>query len=320
MNNLYSIFEEELIQVLPDLLEVNKKVSEPTTRTPFPLSSLVKLQLNYIPIVLDLNCYKNPRSSDNPTGDYRAAYRLFSLADGASKLTSYFERTYSVSSMWRNIVNSASAESQYVANILAETQKTLQGSQMSGMGGVPENWYLVNAIPGNWYDLVSDRTNLTRIDFNIRNLDNSSGWYVNYSEQMAIDKGSSLDKISLEVLNVEFVRPWLNMELLSLPWKIDGVEKGYFSIGNQKVNNGTFPLITRSMLVGTNLTLEGRFTSKDMDWLSVLNENLSIGPFAVQTPQNPAKISRDENKVLISADTTQVLGFTSWHVPLCPQM
>ena len=187
-------------------------------------------------------------------------------------------------------------------------------------GGVPENWYLVNAIPSNWYDLVQDKNNLTRIEFDAQNVSDSSGWNVNHSDLVTLDKESSLDKISLDVLNVEFVRPWLNMDLLDLPWKINGLKQGFFSAGDKESNNGAFPLITRSMLIGTNLSLEGRFTSRDMNLLSAADENLSIGPFAVKTAQNPAEIKQEKDKILVTSNTTQVVGFTSWHVPLCPQM
>lgn len=94
MEELYSLFASELTRKLPAL---NAAGTAPQTRgLSGNQSSRAKLQLNRFPVVIDLDNYRNSHSSDNPTGDYRAAYRLYELSDEASQLTTFFEGAHSV--------------------------------------------------------------------------------------------------------------------------------------------------------------------------------------------------------------------------------
>lgn len=317
MEELYSLLTSELTKSIP-ALKKSKRIA--CTKSVFGgTQSQVKLQLNRIPTVIDLGCYRDPHSSDNPTGDYRAAYRFYELADKASKLTNFFEGINSVSCVWSGIINSAVSDNGYVANLLTQAKDSFRLSRMYGMGGVPEDWYQVNALPSNWYDLVTDQKNLTRIEIIPPNGGDDFAWNLSTQENVPLDSDSTLTKICLDVLNVEFIRPWMRWELFEADWTIRGTKRGYFSTGNENYNDGILPLITQSMLVGTNLSIEGDFSEKDKDLLSNhLLERISLGPFAVKTIDAPIQMEHDSNLLRISSKVTQIVGYISYCVPLCP--
>lgn len=319
MEELYSLFASELTRKLPAL---NAAGTAPQTRgLSGNQSSRAKLQLNRFPVVIDLDNYRNSHSSDNPTGDYRAAYRLYELSDEASQLTTFFEGAHSVSSVWNAIINSAVTDNEYVRNLLRQAKDSFRLSRMYGMGGVPEDWYQVNAQPSNWYDLVLDPNNLTRIEIDSHSMEFVLCWDMDKDKHELLDPDSSVSRICMDVLNVEFIRPWLCRELLEAEWGISGIKRGYFSSGNMRYNDGVLPLIPQSMLVGTNLSVEGNFSEKD---LAVLTNRsigkLSIGPFAVSTGNAPVEIEQEQTQSRISSKTMQVVGYTSYGVPLCPQI
>lgn len=320
MEDLYSLFASELTGQFPSLNSTAIFLQKRGLLESRP--SRNKLQLNRFPVIIDLDYYKNPHSSDNPTGDYRAAYRFYELSDEASCLTAFFEGAYSVSSVWSGIINSAVSDNEYVCSLLAQAGETFRLSKMCGMGGIPEDWYQVNAKPSNWYDLVLDPKNLTHIEIDPSNMEFVLCWDMNEDKQLLLDSDSSISRICMDVLNVEFVRPWLRCELLEAEWRIPGIKRGYFSTGNMNYNDGVLPLIPQSMLVGSNLSIEGNFSEKD---LAILTDQsigkLSIGPFAVTSGNDRVKIEQEEQmRLQVSSRITQVLGYISYGVPLCPQI
>lgn len=319
MEELYSLFASELTRKLPSLNPVG--VAPRTRGLSGSQPSQNKLQLNRFPIIIDLDYYRNSHSSDNPAGDYHAAYRFYELSDEASRLTTFFEGVHSVSSVWGGIINSAVSDNGYVCNLLTQAKDSFRLSRMYGMGGVPEDWYQVNAQPSNWYDLVLDSDNLTRIEIDPHNLEVTLRWDMDDNREQSLGSGSSIKRICMDVLNVEFVRPWLRRELFEAGWGIPGIDRGYFSTGNMNCNDGILPLIPQSMLVGTNLSIEGDFSEND---LAVLADRsigkLSIGPFAVSTCDTPVEVNGEQMQLKISSKTTQVVGYISYGVPLCPQI
>lgn len=319
MEELYSRFASELIKKLPSLNNVG--IAPKTRGSSESPQSQSKLQLNRYPLIIDLDYYRNSHSSDNPTGDYHAAYRFYELSDEASRLTTFFEGVYSVSSVWRGIINSAVSDNGYVCNLLTQAKDSFRLSKMYGMGGIPEDWYQVNAKPSNWYDLALDSNNLTHIEIDPRNMEVALYWDMDENNRQSLDSDSSIKKICMDVLNVEFVRPWLCRELFEAEWRIPGLKQGYFSTGNMNYNDGVLPLIPHSMLVGTKLSVEGDFSKKD---LAILTDRsigkLSIGPFAVSTCDIPVEINQGQTQLQISSKTTQVVGYVSYGVPLCPQV
>ncbi len=203
--------------------------------------------------------------------------------------------------------------------LLSESQNNFKSASMKGMGGFPEDWYLVNAKPSNWYELVQNKSNLIQIELSSFN-DISLYWNINDSSQILLNPKTILDKIYADVVLVDFIRPWLNFEIFQLNWKITGIKKGYYSTGNLSDNNdGILPLITKSMLVGTNISIEGKFAAEDINILSAqkTNENLSLGPFSIKADSLIAK--NEGNNASISSNTTQIIGYISQLIPLCPK-
>lgn len=165
-----------------------------------------------------------------------------------------------------------------------------------------------------------DEKNLTRIKIDPHDVDAFFSLKTAPGHQMVLDAESTVSQICMDVLNVEFVRPWLYRELLDAEWYVRGIKRGYFSTGNVTYNDGILPLITQSMLVGTNLSIEGEFSKKDKEILTDQQEGkLSVGPFVVKFGDASAEIEQTKDLLRISSKTTQIMGYISSCVPLCPR-
>lgn len=295
------------------------------------------LQLNAIPQIISIDQYKNAHSSDNPSGDYKAAYRLSLLANSIPFLEPNFNTSGNqVSSIYGNLIESATSDSVYTQNILFDAQSNFKSSSLSGMGGVPEDWFPVNAIPSNWYDLLKDDDNLIDLEIDFNNVEiednefitlndnNTISWYTavnkDSTEKSELHKDSSIKKIKLKILQINFYRPWLDYEVFDLHnWKIGGLPKGYFSNGKVEDNNGVFSLIPQTMLVGSKVHVEGDFHESDLKFMDKIKEKmLALGPFIINTDKYKAKIETKDNTTSITTDTYQVVGYLSRLVPYTP--
>ncbi|MBW6411684.1 hypothetical protein [Clostridium weizhouense] len=329
MDNFLSVFAAELsknknFKYLNSKNNMVEKITTPKTI----------LQLNSTPFSIDVNEYSNPHSSDNPTGDYRAAYRLSRLADPIPELETYYTDSLNSSEkVWGNIINSATTENQYILSLLSKSQLDYNTSQMSGMGGIPNSWLPVEIIPSNWYELVKDESKLIKMeietssnaenkDFIIINEDKGISLNIinmnNSKSEINLNSNTTINKIYINVLRGDFIRNWLNFEILqSSQWNIDGLEKGYFSTGDIYENKGIFPLIIKSILVGTKVTFEGNFDEKDIDVINKykINNSLSIGPFLLNTETEDVVV---HEKKLLTSNVIQVIGYISELIPLCP--
>ncbi|KFX54032.1 hypothetical protein HYH39_17650 [Clostridium botulinum] len=327
MDDFLSIFAAELsnkmnFEYLNPIDNMVERIAKPRTI----------LQLNSTPFSIDVNEYSNPHSSDNPTGDYRAAYRLSRLADPIPELETYYTDSLNSSEkVWGNIINSATTENQYILSLLSKSQLDYNTSQMSGMGGIPNSWLPVEIIPSNWYELVKDESKLIKMEIDTSsNAENNDFIIINGDKGISlniinmndskseINLNTTINKIYVDVLRVDFIRNWLNFEILeSSQWSIAGLEKGYFSTGEINENNGIFPLIIKSILIGTKVTFEGNFDKKDIDAINKckVNKSLSIGPFLLNTETEDVVV---EEKKLLTSNVTQVIGYISELIPLCP--
>jgi hypothetical protein len=225
-----------------------------------------------------------------------------------------------VKNIWGNILYSAVSEEPYVMNVLEQAKNNFKTSAMKGMGGVPEDWYLVNTRPVNWYDLIKDKSSLIRIEIDISNQEYPLFWNIDNSRQVRLDPSTALKKVYADVLVVNFLRSWLNFEVFQLNWEIKGVDQGYYSSGNLEENEGVFPLLTQSMLVGSLVTIEGEFGPRDLDFLSdqKTTRKLSLGPFSLEAENNKPEIRLEKNLASVSSSVTQIIGYISRLVPRCP--
>ena len=312
MKNFSSLFASELAKKQKEAID---KISISKTNKEKPKKSLLQttipaietdistnvevqempktiLQLNTIPQIINTDQYKDAHSSDNPTGDYKAAYRLSLLADAIPFLEPNFNSSGNhVSGIYGNLIEAAASDFSYTQNILFDAQSNYKSSSLSGMGGVPEDWFPVNTVPSDWYNLLNDDDNLIELEIDLENgklednqfitLNNNDtiSWYttenINTEQKTELHKDSSIKKIKLKILLVNFFRPWLDYEIFHLQnWKISGLPKGYFSTGNIDNNKGVFSLIPQSMLVGSQVDIEGNFHESDLRMINTEKEKL----------------------------------------------
>ena len=127
----------------------------------------------------------------------------------------------------------------------------------------------------------------------------------------------------MKVLRVDFYRPWLNPEILNLKgWKINGVEKGYFSSGKLDENDGVMPLMPTSMIVGTEVKLAGNLEKEDQDLVKasmMQNKTVAVGPFVLSSPLHSATLRNESDTTSIESTNIHVIGFISNLVPFAPQ-
>lgn len=345
MKSLVNLFASELTKKLPDETDsITDSHDKGSMREVTTSSKTVKtlLQLNATPFVIDVNQYRNPHSGDNPTGDYKAAYKLKLLADAVPLIAAdYTDSLQSTEKTWGNIVHYATSLSPYTQDLLSASKNDFENFRLSGMGGIPDDWRPVYARPFNWYDIVQDEANLIPLELDITAPDvNSSdfltvdsseealAWKVSDSNtakpvQLSMHPESQIKKITVNVLRVDFIRPWINYEILNLRnWRIDGIDKGYYSSGDLGDNDGIFPLITTSMLIGSGIFIEGRFTADDISVLAQsksANNNLSIGSFLINSNEQPVEITRTATgDIQLISNIRQIVGYISNLVPLSP--
>ncbi|MFH6943562.1 hypothetical protein [Flavobacterium sp. FlaQc-50] len=302
------------------------------------------LQLNSIPFVIEINQYKNAHSSANPTGDYRAAYQFALLSDTIPLLfPTYVDSLNSVSKIWGNIVNNANAFSKYSQAVFENARNSYNFSKLSGFGGIPEDWYNVQAKPSDWVELLDSGSNLVEIEIDLADAvansedflilsgnDSNLSWKIfdshkNYAE-IPLNVNSKITRIYLKLLRVDFYRSWLNFEILNNnSWKIDGLDKGYFSNGSLIGNKGSFPLIPQSVLIGSRIEVEGNFDPTDREILSSnrkTSENVvCMGTFVLNNIiESPKSDNVEKDTMILTSDVKQVIGYISRLIPESPPL
>lgn len=344
MKSLVNLFASELAKKLPgaDDAATSGRLHGMDNKSLAAAKTI--LQLNATPFAIDVNEYSNPHSADNPTGIYRAAYKLKLLADAVPAVApDYIDSLQSTEKIWGNIVNYANSTSPYAQSLLDDAKDKFKEFRLSGMGGIPDDWLPVYTRPSNWYNIVQDEANLVALELDITAPDvNRSDfltvdpkeevmtWKVlnnNSDKTLELDMHpeSQIKKITVNVLRVDFIRPWLNFEILNLKsWKIDGIDKGYYSTGGLSSNEGVFPLITTSMLIGSRIFIEAQFNEADINMLihnKAGNNKLSVGSFLINNDQQPVEITRTANNgVQLTSNIKQIVGYISNLVPFSPGM
>lgn len=359
MKNLSSLFASELIKkgvhkadddITTQLKKVNDRAksymksmgNDNTESVTVEKASIPQtlLQLSTIPKAINLELYKNPHSSDNPLGDYKSAYRFSMLANPIPLVTSYYDESLNrVDKIWGSLIYGATSTTPYTQYLLEQAQNTFNTSGLSGMGGIPETWYPVYAEPSDWYTLVEDENNMVDLEidmsqagetgdgfitlnsndsFSLRCTDNND----KVTENKALHSDTNIKSIKLKVLRVDFVRPWIDFQIFNQKtWKIEGLQKDYFSNGTVNENKGVFPLITSSMLVGTKVVIEGDFESSDVDMINnSQGANLSIGPFLLNDSKTTAEVNSQSEKTIVTSTVKQIVGYLSKIIPEAPSL
>lgn len=311
--------------------ELKKRSTEKSVQLP------TLFQLNATPFVIDTQEYDNAQSSANPAGDYKAAYRFSLLADALPLLSPmYLNSLNSLSKTWGRLLQAAQSDNPFTNSLIEELRTTFKLAKLSGFGGIPEDWYNVVASPSQWCQLLEEESQLIPLeidltggateqnDFLVLNGTTGNNWKfssVATKEETALQASSQITKIKMNVLRVDFYRPWFSYELFSQSWKILGLDKGYYSTGTLTNNNGVLPLIPQSFLVGKAITIEGNLSATDQAIVAQAQQNktaLSLGNFSLQEPQAPLQMRTENGKTTLSSTSSQIVGYISRLVPTAP--
>lgn len=342
MEVLSSAFAAALSEKLEsrDLLELSaingafgrsakKRKKEPESSATEEIKQIV--QLTSMPEILNLSDYRDPVSSLKPNGNYDSAYSLYTLANRVPSVSPYFQESGNLlTHLWANLVHGAEPEVAGNTSVaLSEARKKFVLSKKSGMAGYPDDWYLVETKPYNWYDLLSEDYMIT-LDIDLQNNAGSGndtkfltingmqslGWSVLGKDGKwsfkPIQRGTEIQKLQVNVLKVDFSRSWLVNEVFERKWKIDGLEKGYYSSGNLKENKGTLPLIMDSMLVSTGAIIHGKISKADEEILEK-SSSVALGGFVLDQNEKSSQVSS-------SPKAAYVVGYISRLIPLAPAL
>lgn len=291
-------------------------------RAPAPI-----LQLNAIPVSIDLAKFRDAYSSDNPGGDFESAYRFRNLCNAIPIFRRNFDPSgHYVEAVWRNIAFGANGTTAYARHLLNTAQADIDGAEMANLGGIPKPWLPVEAAPSNWTELVADAPEIL-LDLGG---DDSSGDYALIGEAealawtgMAGDIGSKVvpiegkvQRIRLRALRVDVTRSWLDLQLFAIGgWQIEGMSGGFFSSGTQRDNSGIFPLLPTALVIASDITVEGDWSRSDRALISqhaAEGRALGLGPF-------PVVASEPAAGGVLKARLAHVIGSISALVPYAPQ-
>ncbi|HCW05925.1 MAG TPA: hypothetical protein DGG95_01020, partial [Cytophagales bacterium] len=280
-----------------------------------------------LPSVIDLSQYQDPYSSDNPTGDYLAAFRFRNLSNQIPKLSRYFDFSgFTVEKVWGDLILSAQPMVPETALLFNNAQMTFENYKLANMGGIPDPWRPVAAYPPNWYELVSsapmiqldlDNEASSNDAFSVIGQEQGLSWS---SQQANLELAGKVHKVSLRILKVNFLRDWIDYQLLALNEWQTPFKQGFYSSGSLENNEGIFPLYPTSMIIGSDVTIEGDWLEADKQILKTHSEQgipLSLGPFPLISTESK-KLEVNSNGV-INTGIAHVVGFMSSLVPFCPK-
>lgn len=280
------------------------------------------LQLNAIPVSIDLEMFKDAYSDDRPDGDREAAYRLRNLCNTIPRFRRHYDQSgFYVEDVWRNIAFTANGTTSFATHLLSKAQADIDGAEMANLGGNPaQPWLPVEAVPSNWTEMVGDAPEVT-LDLGV---DGGSGDYMligaadtlTWTGPVGTDTQpveGRVDRIRLRALRVDIVRSWLDLQLLAIAgWEIEGMPGGFYSSGTEADNAGIFPLLPTALVIGTDIIVEGDWSNSDRDLISqhaAMGMALSLGPFPVAPAANG----------VLRVRQAHVIGAISVLMPYSPQ-
>jgi hypothetical protein len=299
------------------------------------------LQLNHVPLPLDPANYQNPYSNTNPDGDQRTLYAFRALVDPVPEFArAYRPSARSTERIYQNLVRGASIDigQDFTSAVFESARRTFQETALETLVITPGTWHPVWATPSNWYD----PTQLDRfqpIELDLRDGHGGDGrflvlggkeqlrWRLGDPQRPQLtkqpDRATRPRSLRFRGLQVTLGRPWLDFELFGLHgWYLQGQPKAYYSSGETATNQGVLPLVPTSLLLGTDIRLEGSVGADDLDLVrhaANTRTPLSLGPFSMgavtlagdQVQGAPASASDDPPALFL-------IGWCSELVPLAP--
>lgn len=281
------------------------------------------LQLNAIPMSIDLEEFKDAYSADHPRGDQEAAYRLRNLCNTIPRFgRNYDQSAFYVEDVWRNIAFGANGTTSFARHLLNKAQADIDGAELASLGGNPaQPWLPVEAVPSNWTEMVANAPEVTLDlgvdggsgDFMLIGAADTLAWTGSAGTDIKPVEGK-VDRIRLRALRVDIVRSWLDLQLLAIAgWEIEGMPGGFYSSGTEADNSGIFPLLPTALVIGADIIVEGDWSRSDRALISehaAMGMELSLGPFPVAPAAKGALLVRPP---------AHLIGVISALVPYAPQ-
>lgn len=287
------------------------------------------LQICSLPITLNPDDYRNPRSGTNPNGDLRSLFALRQLVDPVPNFSHYYSPSASsTEDAYGQILRGAAmlGSGQFAATVLAGARQRFAEQVFPNLDGNPGSWRPIYAVPEDWYD-TSDPERYQSIEIDLRGDEGPTSPFVQIDDQAAsraglqlvtgqgpagvkpLDQGTRLQSMRMKYLLVQFRRPWLDALLFeSGGWFLSRQPQGFCSSGNIADNPGVLPLLPMGMLVATEVELDARWGAADqgrIDAARASGDAVCVGPLALQAADK--------------AKTLQVVGWLSSVVPYSPQ-
>lgn len=285
------------------------------------------LQLNSVPVTIDPKNFSNPLSNSNPQGSLTSLWAFRELVDPVPSFTSYYSPSgSSTETNYSLVVNNAVAgPSPFSGAVIAQSQFLLNQSHFANIDGTPGTWAPIYATPGDWYDTSTGR--YLPLGFDLQSAGSPDSPFdvitgqeppltlqvqggKSTPEVHAVGSDTSINKISLNYLQVTLNRPWLNQILFNTNgWFLAGQEAGFCSSGSLTDNSGVLALLPTSIIFATDVSVDARWGVKDQAVIDGANKNgrqVSLGPFVLNATSNQSII--------------QVLGWVMQLVPYSPKM
>ncbi len=265
--------------------------------------------LNAFPVVLDPNDYANAYSTANPNGDLRSLWRFRQLVDPLPQFAQFYMPSgLSTESTYAQIVQGAvvDGDNTFASTVISNARQTIQYQRFSNMDGTAGTWNPVYAVPEDWSDIAQlDRYNELAFDLSgmagngvgTGAVENGQAdlpeWRMGNSAEspsiVPLDTGSKIHSVRVKYLMVNIIRPWFNALLFATDgWYLSGQQRGFCSSG-QNDGKGILPLVPTGLIVGSDVTIEADWDSKDrqlLDDAKSAQRQLSLGPLLVNPGPN----------------------------------
>jgi hypothetical protein len=279
------------------------------------------VQLNAFPVSIDANNYKNARSTSNPSGDLRPLFAFRQLVDPIPNFGQvYIASTSSTETLFNSIVNGAStpADSDFSASVISQSKKMFALNTFSNMDGTPGEWRPIYAVPEDWPSAANSRFSDLSIDvhktepsdsFGVISEDKQLDWILEGGKRKTLNPNTQINSIKMKHLLVGLQRPWFNSLLFQTgDWYLSCEDAGFCSSGLPTNNDGVFPLIPTSMLIGKQIVVNASWSKEDqaiIDSYKSTGKSLSLGPFPIADPED---------------NSIKIIGWITELIPFSPQI
>ena len=237
------------------------------------------------------------------------------------------------------------AGDQQLARVFKDANQQFLGYQRPDPTNPNQAFATSYALPSNWTDLsqawaqvsIMSEATQTQVDRTGTSADLASTapdregslWVIQqdqFEERYAIDTTTRSLSIQFEYSLVVIERPWLRVDLLSLPsWSIKNLAPGAFSSGSKADQHARLlPLIPQSFVVIRNLRIKAAWGKQDLERIQQVTSNSATTAFGLfllscSGTQTDRFESHFESDTLSTPDP-QILGWINAITPFSPPL